>query len=161
MLRGTRGEVLPQPWFQKLRANSADMFVFVSYPAAFVITIMFSMLTSRTTPQPFVWFVEYGIWFTMGFLYLALGTKLAHQFLLWGICLVGVLVSLLGVWGAVSVLSLDSGLSNLLGVSMAPTGLYVFELLLSVGAAAAFGYAGVQVHRGMAHISARPNREQW
>jgi hypothetical protein len=37
------------------------------------------------------------MWITVGFFYIALGAKLAHDFLLWGICLAGALIGLYGI----------------------------------------------------------------
>ena len=87
--------------------------------------------------------VRYPMWIAVAFFYIALGTKLAHHFLLWG--------NLLGGrpdW-ALRRLGFSSGhrfggqnLEQLLGVQVAPMGMLIFWLVFNVAIAALFGYVG-------------------
>jgi hypothetical protein len=42
MLRGARGELIRQPWFQSIRRENADTPVFVTFGVALVITLHYS-----------------------------------------------------------------------------------------------------------------------
>jgi hypothetical protein len=155
MLRGARGELIRQPWFQSIRRENADTFVFVTFGVALVITLalQFGISSITMTTVVFAILVRYPMWIAVGFFYIALGTKLAHHFLLWG--------NLLGGrpdW-TVRRLGISSGhrsggenLEQLLGVQVAPMGMLIFWLVFNVAMAALFGYVGVMVYRGMKRL---------
>ena len=150
MDRGMRGELFQQPWFHKFRAESPDQFVYISYGVGFFISILLALI-----PSMFVSMVLSDLlWLAIGYLYFALGTKLAHQFLEFGICLVGALVMLGRIWSDVSTMAVNNSMARMLGVSAEPTALLLFELLLNAAGAALLVYVGVQVHKRIQGLSA-------
>ncbi len=150
MDRGMRGELFQQPWFLKLRAESPDQFVYVSYGVGFFISILLALI-----PSMFVSTVLSDLlWLAIGYLYFALGTKLAHQFLEFGICVVGALVMLGRIWSVVSTMAVTNSMARMLGASVEPTALLLLELLLNVAGAALLVYVGVQVHKRIQGLSA-------
>ena len=150
MERGVRGELFQQPWFHNFRAHSPDPFVFTSYAVGVVLTILLALIPSSLFSTVF----SDALWVAIGYLYLALGTKLAHQFLEFGICLVGTLVMLGRIWSTAWAIAIDRSVATLIGVYAEPTALLVFELLLNVAAAAFLIYVGLQIHRGIQRLSA-------
>ncbi|AGB22170.1 hypothetical protein Mycsm_01782 [Mycobacterium sp. JS623] len=164
MVRGAKGELLQQPWFKKIAQNSPDIFVFAVYGGAFLITLFLDMLVPSTFFATSGFFgssivvsvLVNALWVGVGYLYICLGTKLAHQFAAYGICLVGVLASIGGAWGAASAMFINKSLSAVLGSEPVPSGLLMLSATFSVAMLIAFGYLGVQVHRGIARFSATP-----
>jgi hypothetical protein len=150
MLRGARGELIRQHWFQSIRRDNPDRFVFGSFCAVIVVTLVlqFAMSSVSITSLGFEVVVRYPLLVALGYCYIALGTKLAHKFLLWGICLAAVAGALLGVLGTLSAMSTTHNVDRLLGVYVVPMGLIVFTLVFDLAMAAVFGYLGVMVYRG-------------
>ena len=153
MLRGARGELIRQPWFEAIRRDNADMFVYVSFSVALLIVLVLQFAVSSITMTGviFMILVRYPVWIALGYAYIALGTKLAHRFLL-GTCVVGVVVSVFGVFGAVSAMSTAHSLNQLLGVEAVPMGLLVFVLLFTAAVGALYGYVGLMVYRGIKRV---------
>jgi hypothetical protein len=150
MEKGMRGELFQQPWFQKFRNESPDQFVFISYASAILLSFLLLMI-----PSTFICTVTTSaLWFGIGYLYLALGTKIAHQFFEFGICLIGALVMLVQVWSVVSALSINSNFARLTGIGVEPTAVLVLALLLNIAVAAVLVYVGFQVHREIQRLSA-------
>src|ERR1700733_3846382 len=77
LVRGANGELLRQPWFDSIRAQSADNFVFLSYGGAFVFGLILALATSSTVVKLLLCV----LWASLGYLYIALSTRLARQFL--------------------------------------------------------------------------------
>lgn len=147
--RGMRGELIQQPWFQKFRAESPDQFVYISYGGGLFVSIVLTLI-----PSMFVSTVLSDLlWLAIGYLYLALGTKLAHQFLVFGICLVGTLVMLWRSLSAVTTVAINNSLSLLMGISVDPTALLLLDLLMNLAGAAFLVYVGLQLHRKMQQLS--------
>jgi hypothetical protein len=94
------------------------------------------------------------LWIAVAYLYFALGTKLAHQFLLFGVCLVGGLVMLWRAGSSLLNLSTHESLPLLYPASDDPTALLLLDLLLNVAGAALLGYIGLQLHQGIQRLSA-------
>lgn len=145
MERGVQGLLIRQPWFQDQRQRNPDPFVFVSFGIGVVVTIMLSLIPSSFV----VTVLTIALWAGIGYLYFALGTKLAHQFVMFGICLVGGLVMLLRVIVAISALSS----SRLYYVYVEPPVVLALVLLINLAGVAAVGYIGIQVNRGIQRMS--------
>ena len=139
LMRGANGELLRQPWFDSIRAQSADNFVYFSYGGAFLLSLILALATSSALTNLLLCV----LWAGLGYLYIALSTRLSRQFLEYGICLVGVIVSVIGVLAAMSVMTtggLVPGYPSAVGAA-------VFELLLSVATGFLFGVVGLRVHQ--------------
>jgi hypothetical protein len=149
MERGVRGELFRQPWFQRIRGQSPDPFLFATYAGGFVVTILLGLIPSTF----FSTVLTDVLWLAIGYLYFALGTRLSHQFLAFGICLVGALVMLGRTWSTVSALTITRGLARMFGAYTDPTPLLAVVLLLDVAAAAFLIYVGLQVHKGIQRLS--------
>ena len=142
MEKGVQGGLLRQPWFYDQRQRNPDAFVYVSFGVGVVLSIMLSLIPSSFV----VTVLTLALWVGVGYLYLALGTRLAHQFLLFGICLVGGLVMAIRVLGAII------GLSRSFYYYEPPAVLMVVLLINLAGVGAAI-YVGLQVHRGIQRMS--------
>jgi sterol desaturase/sphingolipid hydroxylase (fatty acid hydroxylase superfamily) len=85
------------------------------------------------------------------FLYIALGTKLAHKFILM-MCVIGAVVSLWGAFAFFSLMSLAGGANRLLGEEVVPTGWIAVPLVIYLVMVVVYGWLGVLVHRGMRRL---------
>lgn len=149
MSRGIRGELIRQPWFQKWRQTpqQADQFVYISYAAGIVLALLFGLMGAIGT----IFALAIGI--GLCYLYFALGTKKAHQFIAYGICGVGVVLSIL------SILFTIAALVDLSSIRYSTGGLMLtllFSLGVTVIAGAVLAYIGIQVHRGIQRMSSPP-----
>lgn len=145
MERGVQGLLIRQPTFQDQRQRNPDPLVYISYGVGFVVTVLLSLIPSSFV----VTVLTLMLWAGIGYLYLAVGTKLAHQFVLFGICLVGGLVMLLRAIGAITALS--SG--RLYYAYFEPPVVLVLTLLISLAGIAALVYIGIHVTRGIQRMS--------
>lgn len=147
MQRGVRGELIRQPWFQDLRQRNADPFVYGSFAVGVVVSLVLSVIPSSLV----VTVLTTSLWAGIGYLYVALGTKLAHQFALFGICLVGGLVMLARV--LFSMVALSVGPGRYYGYRYEPVPELMFVLLINLAGAAALVYLGIQLYRGIQRMS--------
>lgn len=139
--KGVRGELLRQPWFFQLRATQPDVVVFVSFAVAFVLSGLLFLISSNFVAD----LLTIGLWTGVAYLYFALGTRLSHQFLLWGISLAGG-ISMLGR----VIRLLISGQSRWWGD---PLPVYVLNVLMDIAVAGALVYLGIQMQREIAKLS--------
>lgn len=146
MDRGVKGALITQPWFLAQRQRNADLFVYISYGIGVFVSIVVSFIPSSFVVTVFT----AAIWAGLGIVYFAIGTKLAHQFILFGICLVGGLVMALRVLLTIAALSA----SRWYGSYYEPPIVQVMVLLISLAVGAALVYIGIQVHRGIQRMSA-------
>lgn len=146
MERGVRGDLIKQPWFQNFRRQQPDQFVYVSFAIGLVLCLVFALL-----PGLLSLVLSAGVWVGLAYLLFAVGTKKAHQFIVYGICLVGGLLFLLGALFALT------GALSLSGLPYVAGGTILMLIITAAGSvviAAALGYVGVQVHRGIQRMSA-------
>ncbi len=148
MERGLRGELLQQAWFQRFRHQSPDPFVLISYGAGVFVTILVMLTPSAILST----LVVDALWLAIGYLYLAVGTRLAHQFLEFGICVAGTVVLAAQIWAFL--VAIDTT-AQYLPAYVEPRGVLVVKLILDIAAAALLVYVGAQVHRGIARLTAR------
>ncbi|MCV7044741.1 hypothetical protein H7J08_08635 [Mycobacterium frederiksbergense] len=147
MQRGVRGELLRQPWFHDLRHRNPDPFVYISFAVGVVFSLMLFVIPSSFV----VTVLSTSLWAGIGYLYFALGTRLAHQFLLFGICLVGGLVMAARALSSMVALSVSSG--RYYGFRYESVAELMFVLLINLVGVAAVVYIGIQVHRGIQKMS--------
>ena len=147
MQRGVRGELIRQPWFHDLRQRNADPFVYGSFAAGVLVSLVLSVIPSSFV----VTVLTTSLWVGIGYLYFAMGTKLAHQFTLFGICLVGGLVMSARV--LFSMVALSVGVGRYYGYRYESVPELMFVLLINLAGVAAFAYIGFQVHRGIQQMS--------
>jgi hypothetical protein len=149
MERGVRGELFRQPWFHNLRGRSPDPFVFATFAGGVVLSILLGLIPSTFLSTLLI----LAVWAAIGYSYLALGTRLSHQFLEFGICLVGAIVMLWRALVTVTTLAADHSLARYLHVYVEPAPVLVLVLLIDVATAAFLIYAGLQLHRGIQRLS--------
>lgn len=149
MERGVRGELFRQPWFHNIRGRSPDPFVFATFAGGAVLSILLAFIPSSF----FSTLLILAVWAVIAYSYLALGTRLAHQFLEFGICLAGTLVMLGRALSTVSTLAADRRLAGYLNVHLEPAPVLVVVLLIDVAVAAFLIYTGLQIHRGIQRLS--------
>lgn len=147
MQRGVRGELLRQAWFHDLRHRNPDPFVYISFGVGVVLSFMLFVIPSSFV----VTVLSTSLWVGIGYLYFALGTRLAHQFLLFGICLVGGLVMAARALSSMVALSASNG--RYYGFRYESVAELMFVLLINLVGVAAAVYIGIQVHRGIQQMS--------
>ena len=149
MTRGVQGSLLAQPWFQDLRQRNADPAVYASFGIGVFVSIVLNFI-----PSSFVVTVLTGVlWAGIGFMYFALGTRLAHQFIEFGICLVGGLVMLARVLSAIIGLAASGSRYYGYGQYAEPAVVLMMVMLINLAGAGGLAYIGVQVHRGIQRMS--------
>ena len=145
MSRGIRGELIRQPWFANIRHQSADPFVYITYGVGLLLAIVFALM-----PSVIGTIITDLVWAGLIYLYFALGTKLAHQFIAYAIGGVGAALALLSALYSVTTL-IDLVSLNLTGTAA----LLVISMVVTVASGIVLAYIGVQVHRGIARLSGR------
>jgi hypothetical protein len=145
MLRGIRGELIRQPWFQNLRRQSADQFVYITYAVGFVLSLVLAL-----APGVIGTIITDMIWAGMIFVFFAVGTKLAHQFVAYGICAVGTVLAVIGALYTITTFIDLASLHYFAGTTI----MLVFSLAVTVISGAALAYIRVQVHREIQRMSA-------
>ncbi|WP_197739927.1 hypothetical protein [Mycolicibacterium sp. P9-64] len=144
MYRGIRGELIRQPWFVNFRQQSADQFVYITYGIGVFLALLLSLIGVVGTVITDVIFAG------LIYLYFALGTKLAHQFVAYGICGVGaVLASLSALYAVATFFDLAS--LHLAGYAIT----LLFSLAVTVVSGLVLAYIGFQVHRGIQRLSSQ------
>jgi hypothetical protein len=143
MSRGIRGELIRQPWFLNFRDNSADQFVYVTYGIglflALVMSLMPGFIGTLLTDLVFAGLI---------YLYFALGTKLAHQFVAYGICGVGAVLALLrALYNVATIFDLAS--VHLAGYALG----VLISAAITVVSGLVLAYIGLQVHRAIQRLS--------
>lgn len=150
MERGIRGELFRQPWFHDIRGRSPDPFVYSTYAGGVVLSLLLELMIPSLLLSTVL---TAALWLAIGYLYFAVGTKLAHLFLQFGICAVGALVMLWRVWTVVTILSVSEGFGGFYGAAD-PAALLLLDLLLNAAGAAALIYLALQIHRGIQRFTA-------
>lgn len=146
MTRGVRGELIQQPWFQNMRNNpqGSNQFVYLGYGGAVLIGLFLSLFGGIGS------LIASVIWLGLAYCFLALGTKLAAQFVAYGICGVGAVASLLGLlFGIISL----AGVSSSPYVSGSLTAMLILAVVINGVIAVVLGYIGIQVHKGIQKIA--------
>lgn len=144
MYRGIRGELIRQPWFHNFRHQSADQFVYVTYGVGLLLSLVLGLVSGVIGT-----IITDLIWAGLIYLYFALGTKLAHQFIAYGIGAVGAVLALL------SALYTVTTLIDLVSLHFAGTAvLLLISLGVTVVSGAVLAHIGVQVRRGIQRLSA-------
>jgi hypothetical protein len=153
MLRGVRGELIQQPWFQSMRLQNPRELLIGSLFGGILITFMLGFIGSGTGISSFfIDLVSDAIWIALCYVCLAVGTKLAHGLLFWG-CVGGVIGSLIGTMIVVPALLLVGGIYGTLGIAGAPMVLLFALMVYGVVMAVVYAYLAVLVHRGRKQLA--------
>jgi hypothetical protein len=144
MYRGIRGELIRQPWFVNFRQQSADQFVYITYAIGVFLALVLSLAGVIGTVITDIVFAG------LIYLYFALGTKLAHQFVVYGICGVGAVLALLSALYAAATF-FDLASLHLAGYALT----LLFSLAITVVSGIVFAYVGFQVYRGIQRLSSQ------
>jgi len=145
MYRGIRGELIRQPWFVNFRQQSPDQFVYITYGIGLFLAIVMSLLPG------FIGTLMTDLIFAgLIYLYFALGTKLAHQFVAYGICGVGAVLALLRALYNVATF-FDLASLHLAGYAVG----VLLSLAVTVVSGLILAYIGFQVYRGIQRLSSQ------
>ena len=148
MSRGIRGELIRQPWFQGFRQTpqQSDQFVYVSYAIGIVLTLVLGLM------GPIGTILALGVGIGLCYMYFALGTKRSHQFLAYGVCGLGVVLSIL------SLILSAAALMDLMSLRYS-TGSAMLMIIIGMGVTLVAGVVmaiiGLQVHRGIQRLDRR------
>ena len=133
MARGVRGELIKQAWFQGWRGQSG--LVYGSFGVALVLCLIMTAV-----PGVVGVVLTDIIWAALIYLYFAIGNKLAHQFIAYGVCLVGAVLALL------SALYSAATLVYLMSLGFVSTAvLSIITVVLSAVSGVALAYIGWRV----------------
>lgn len=145
MYRGIRGELIRAPWFVNFRQQSPDQFVYVTYGIGLFVALVMSLLPG------FVGTLITDVIFAgLIYVYFALGTKLAHQFVAYGICGVGAVLALLRALYNVATF-FDLASLHLAGYAIG----VLLSLAVTVISGLVLAYIGFQVYRGIQRLSSQ------
>ena len=90
------------------------------------------------------------LWGGMIFVFFVVGTKLAHQFVAYGICAVGTVLAVIGALYTITTFIDLASLHYFAGTTI----MLIFSLAVTVVSGAVLAYIGVQVHREIQRMSA-------
>ena len=145
MYRGIRGELIRQPWFVNFRQQSPDQFVYITYGIGLFLALVMSLL-----PGFIGTLITDVIFAGLIYLYFALGTKLAHQFVVYGICGAGaVLAFLRALYNVATFFDLAS--VHLAGYALG----VLISAAITVVSGLVLAYIGFQVYRGVQRLSSQ------
>jgi hypothetical protein len=145
MYRGIRGELIRQPWFVNFRQQSPDQFVYITYGIGLFLALVMSLL-----PGFIGTLITDVIFAGLIYLYFALGTKLAHQFVVYGICGVGAALALLRALYNVATF-FDLASVHLAGYALG----VLISAAITVVSGLVLAYIGFQVYRGIQRLSSK------
>jgi hypothetical protein len=145
MYRGIRGELIRAPWFVNFRQQSPDQFVYITYGIGLFVALVMSML-----PGFIGTLITDVIFAGLIYVYFALGTKLAHQFVAYGICGVGAVLALLRALYNVATF-FDLASLHLAGYAIG----VLLSLAVTVISGLVLAYIGFQVYRGIQRLSSQ------
>jgi hypothetical protein len=157
MLRGMRGELVQQPWFQSMREQNPRQLVVVSMLGAWLLMVMLQLVGGGTAIGSIVAELIFdAIQVALAYLLLAVGTELAHRCLFWSFVL-GAAGSLLGAMVAIPAIlvvqGVDRSVEPIMGPDAVSTGILIFWLLYSLVTAVVLGILAVMVHRGTKRLA--------
>jgi hypothetical protein len=145
--RGINGELIRQPWFQKTRQESPDTFVYVGFGVGLLLAIVLGQLPGASGT-----IAAFAVWVALAYVFFAVGTKKAVQFVAYGICGVGaVLYGLGALLGFTGWMSLSSASPLLQGTGLGT--IIILQTVLSAVACAVLVFAGLAVHRTIKNLS--------
>lgn len=142
MMRGIRGELIRAPWFQSFRHHNPDQFVYVGYGIGVLLAIVFGLLPGIAGSV-----ASLAVWAVLAYLFFAIGTLKAHQFIAYGICGVGVTLCALSALFAVTTF-IDLSSLHLAGTAL----ILLISLVVTVITGAILAWVGISVHRGIKEL---------
>ncbi|WP_076480442.1 hypothetical protein [Williamsia sterculiae] len=160
MAAGARGELLKTvPIVQQGRKNDVPWVIGI-YAGGVVLSmiltgVFYDSAAARVVSTLFVW----AMWIAIAYLFVAIGTKLAHNMATWGIALVAGVLAVLSTIGNVIALSTLNTANNLFaGTSVHLPGAGTYGTLMVVNAAvAAIAFTlTVKMSRAMKNLSSAP-----
>ena len=143
--RGVNGELLSVPAFQSYRAHQPDPLTVVAFIAGVVLVAVFAMM-----PGVIGLVLMEVMWAATAFVLIAIGTKRAFQFIVYGVGVVGALGYVGAAYYAISAFTL---LANLPYGGSTSVGLLIVTVV-AILLAILHVYIAVQVHREIRKIAA-------
>ncbi|WP_207841699.1 hypothetical protein [Williamsia soli] len=152
MTAGTRGELLSSwPIVQSARKNDAGIVIGV-YAAATLISLVISVFVYSANDALLLDLFMYAAWAGLAYFFIAIGTKLSHNMAVWGIALVGGVLAVIKVIGAIIGAATINTANRILDgtdIDVPGTGTYVFRMFVFAAIAAGCIYAVVKMNRGI------------
>lgn len=146
--RGMYGELIKNPWFQQTRQQKPDPFIYVGFVIGIVVALLMAQLGGLIGD-----ILALVAWAALAYVFFAVGTKKAVQFVAYGICTVGPAIYF---WGAFLGFATWSQLTSSPYVSGVGSGIGAIILLQAISNTV-FGvamiWAGVTVHRTIKRLS--------
>lgn len=143
MQRGIRGELIRQPAFQNMRRQNPDQIVYVSYGVGLLFSLVLGAL-----PGLIGTLFSDALWVGVAYVLFAVGNKRAHQFVAYGIGLVGAVLFLISLLFTVAAF-VDLASLNLAGAALT----LVLGGIVTLVSGIALAYLGIQVHREIQRMS--------
>ncbi|WP_241473880.1 hypothetical protein [Mycolicibacterium neoaurum] len=146
--RGMYGELIKNPWFQQTRQQKPDPFIYVGFVIGIVVALLMAQLGGLIGD-----ILALVAWAALAYVFFAVGTKKAVQFVAYGICTVGPAIYF---WGAFLGFATWSQLTSSPYVSGVGSGIGAIILLQAISNTV-FGvamiWAGITVHRTIKKLS--------
>ncbi|KAA0093556.1 hypothetical protein CIW49_26165 [Mycolicibacterium sp. P1-18] len=143
MQRGIRGELIRQPAFQNMRRQNPDQIVYVSYGVGLLFSLVLGVL-----PGFIGTLLSDALWVGVAYVLFAVGNKRAHQFVAYGIGLVGAVLCLISLLFTVAAF-VDLASLNLAGAALT----LILGGVVTLVSGIALAYLGIQVHREIKRMS--------
>ncbi len=137
----TRGEVLRNvPFVEAARRNDV-LAVIGTYAIGVVVSLILSAsFYDSAGTRVFVTILTWAAWAAVGYVFIAIGTKLSHNVATWGVALVAGVLAALNVLGAtVGLATLNTANTILAGSDVHVAGAGTFVTLMLISAAVATG----------------------
>lgn len=156
---GTRAELL-STWriVQAGRSNDAGIVIGL-YAAATLISLVVSAFSYSSGGALVLDVVLYAAWAGLAYVFIAIGTKLAHNMATWGIALVGSILAILKVIGAIvgaATVNTANEIFDGTDLEVPGTGTYIFRMFVYAIIAAVCLYAVIKMHRAMQSLAHTP-----
>ena len=159
MAAGTRGELLSS-WsiVQAGRKNDAGIIIGI-YAGVTIISLIISVFVYSSNGALFLDLFMYSAWAGVAYVFIAIGTKLSHNMATWGIALVGGILAVIKVIGAIigaSTVNAANEIFDGTDLEIPGTGTYVFRMLVFAIIAAGCLYAVIKMNRAMQSLTQVP-----
>jgi hypothetical protein len=159
MMAGMRGELLRHhPLVEAARKNDAP-FVIGIYGGATVVSLLLSVFLMDPTVTLVVDLLMFAAWGAIGYLFVAIGTRLSHNMATWGITLVASIIAVSKLFGNLSGAFMWNTMNTLIAeadIELPGVGGYVFRLIMFGVLAAGCIYLVVVMARAMKVMSPPP-----
>lgn len=152
MQRGCRGELLGDVPFVPILRKNSSVLISAYVAAAFLTLILSVSFSGRSTASVIVTVAICLLWVGVGYIFVAVGTKLAHSIATWGVALAMALISAAGVLSNIAGLAMIQSTNAMFantGFTLPGTGALIAKTVVSAVACVAAVYLTITMAQAM------------